>query len=141
MAAVAFDTLKAARRLIAAGIPARQAEAQAEVMAEAFVFNMDKLVTQDYLDARLAKSLCEFLVGKGSSGTGQFKNAQRGSHLSVTRYSIKRSAGTVARMSSQYRRYTSVANARFSNFPSRRPLKKVRLIIWMAGFDCFSGST
>ena len=53
MAAVAFDTLKAARRLIAAGVPARQAEAQAEVMAEAFVYNMDSLVTQDYLDARL----------------------------------------------------------------------------------------
>jgi len=33
--------------------PVKQAEAQAEVMAEAFVFNVDKLVTQDYLDARL----------------------------------------------------------------------------------------
>ena len=53
MSAVAFDTLKAAHRLIAAGVPARQAEAQAEMMAEAFVFNMDSLVTRDYLDARL----------------------------------------------------------------------------------------
>ncbi len=55
MAAVAFDTLKVARRLIAAGMPTRQAEAQAEVMAEAFVFNMDALVTQDYLDARFGE--------------------------------------------------------------------------------------
>jgi len=55
MAAIAFDTLKAARRLIAAGVPATQAEAQAEVMAEAFVFNVDKLVTQDYLDARFTE--------------------------------------------------------------------------------------
>lgn len=53
MAAIAFDTLKAARRLIEAGMPSRQAEAQAEVMAEAFVFNVDSLVTKDYLDARL----------------------------------------------------------------------------------------
>ncbi|MFT6955201.1 MAG: hypothetical protein ACJAYC_000194 [Halieaceae bacterium] len=51
MAAIAFDTLKAARHLIEAGMPTRQAEAQAEVMAETFVFNVDSLVTKDYLDA------------------------------------------------------------------------------------------
>jgi len=55
MAAIAFDTLKAARRLIEAGMPSRQAEAQAEVMAEAFVFNVDSLVTKDYLDARFGE--------------------------------------------------------------------------------------
>ena len=53
MAAIAFDTLKAARRMIDAGMPVAQAEAQVEVMAEAFVFNADSLVTKDYLDARL----------------------------------------------------------------------------------------
>lgn len=53
MAAIAFDTLKAARHLIKAGMPPRQAEAQAEVMAEAFVLNVNSLVTKDYLDARL----------------------------------------------------------------------------------------
>jgi len=53
MAAVAFDPLKFARRLIAAGVPEKQAETQAELMAEAFVYNMDSLVTKDYLDARL----------------------------------------------------------------------------------------
>ena len=59
MAAIAFDTLKFARRLKDVGVPELQAEAQAELMAEAFVFNMDALVTKDYLeqclDARLAE--------------------------------------------------------------------------------------
>ena len=58
MAAIAFDTLKFARRLKDVGVPEAQAEAQAELMAEAFVFNMDALVTKDYLeqclDARFA---------------------------------------------------------------------------------------
>ncbi len=53
MAAIAFDTLKAARRLKEVGVPEAQAETQAELMAEAFVYNMDSLVTNDYLDARL----------------------------------------------------------------------------------------
>jgi hypothetical protein len=55
MAAVAFDTLKCARRLKDAGYTDKQAEVQAEIMAEAFVFNMDALVTKDYLDARFAE--------------------------------------------------------------------------------------
>ena len=54
MAAVAFDTLRCARRLKAAGFTQQQAEVQAEVMAEAFVLNIDALVTKDYLDARFA---------------------------------------------------------------------------------------
>ena len=55
MAAIAFDTLKYARRLIEAGVPEQQAQAQAEGMAEAFLVNIDALVTRDYLDARLAE--------------------------------------------------------------------------------------
>lgn len=55
MTAIAFDTLKFARKLKAAGVPENQAEAQAEIMAEAFLLNMDALVTTDYLDARLAE--------------------------------------------------------------------------------------
>ena len=55
MAAIAFDTLKFARKLKAAGVPDRQAEAQAEIMAEAFLLNLDALVTKDYLDARFAE--------------------------------------------------------------------------------------
>ena len=55
MAAIAFDTPKFARKLKAAGVPDKQTEAQAEIMAEAFLLNMDALVTKDYLDARFAQ--------------------------------------------------------------------------------------
>ena len=55
MAAIGFDTLKFARRLEDAGVPQDQAEAQAEIMAEAFLLNIDALVTKDYLDARFAE--------------------------------------------------------------------------------------
>jgi hypothetical protein len=60
MSAVAFDTLRFARRLKDAGVPEKQAEAQAEVMAETFVYNMDSLVTTDYLDARFAEQGVRF---------------------------------------------------------------------------------
>ncbi len=53
MAAVTFDTLKCARRLMAAGMSEELAAAQAEVMAEAFVMNVDNLVTKDYLEVSL----------------------------------------------------------------------------------------
>ena len=53
MSALAFDSLKFARRLKEAGVPEQQAEAQAEVMAATFGFYVDNLVTRDYLDARL----------------------------------------------------------------------------------------
>ena len=62
MAAIAFDTLKYARQLMAAGVPEKQAEAQAEVMAEAFQVNVDALVTRDYLDARLDARFAELAV-------------------------------------------------------------------------------
>jgi len=55
MAAIAFDTLKCARRLKAAGYTDKQAEVQAEIMAEAFVYNIGTLITKDYLDARFAE--------------------------------------------------------------------------------------
>ena len=55
MSALVFDTLKYTRRLMEAGVPKQQAEVQAETMAEAFVFNVDALVTRDYLDARLGE--------------------------------------------------------------------------------------
>lgn len=55
MAAIAFDTLQSARRLRAAGFPEQQADELAEIMAEAFVHNVDQLVTQDYLDTRLGE--------------------------------------------------------------------------------------
>lgn len=67
MAALAFDTLRFARRLVAAGVPKQQAEAQAELMAEAFVYNMDALVTKEYLeaclDARFDRKFDAWLAG------------------------------------------------------------------------------
>jgi hypothetical protein len=55
MAITTFDTLKFVRRLQEAGVPAPQAEAQAEVLTEAFTVNLDALVTKDYLAARFAE--------------------------------------------------------------------------------------
>ena len=52
MAIAALDTLKIARKLRGAGVPEKQAEAQAEVMAETFVYTIDKLVTTDAMNAR-----------------------------------------------------------------------------------------
>jgi len=59
MAAIAFDTLQCARKLQAAGRTEQQADALAEIMAEAFVHNIDRLVTKDYLDARLDARFAE----------------------------------------------------------------------------------
>lgn len=55
MAISTFDTLKYVRRLEQAGMPSELAEAQAEVLTEAFNVNLDSLVTKDYLAARLAE--------------------------------------------------------------------------------------
>jgi hypothetical protein len=55
MAAIAFDTLAYVRRIVAAGVPREQAEAQAAAMQEAFVHNIDALVTRDYLDTRFTE--------------------------------------------------------------------------------------
>ena len=55
MAISTFDTLKFVRRLEAAGVPASQAEVQAEVLTEAFNVNLDALVTKDFLAARFAE--------------------------------------------------------------------------------------
>ena len=37
-----------------AGVPEKQAVAQEEVLGEAFLYNLDEIVTRDYLDSRLA---------------------------------------------------------------------------------------
>ena len=50
-----FDTLKFVKRLQQAGVPAAQAEVQAEVLTEAFTVNLDNLVTKDFLGARFAE--------------------------------------------------------------------------------------
>ena len=48
----AFDALAYVRKVVAAGTPREQAEAQAEAMKDAFDHNVDRLVTREYLDAR-----------------------------------------------------------------------------------------
>ncbi len=59
MGTLAFDSLQYARRLRAAGVPEQQAEVQAELMAEAFGFYADNIVTRDYLDIALRASFVE----------------------------------------------------------------------------------
>lgn len=63
MGNVAFDTLKLARRLAAAGIPAAQADATAEAFAETIG---EAVVTRDHLDMRLAElrtDLTKWMIG------------------------------------------------------------------------------
>lgn len=60
MAISTFDTLKFVRRLERAGVSTEQAEAQAEVLTEAFNVNLEDLVTKDYLAARLAELKADF---------------------------------------------------------------------------------
>ncbi|MFO0847551.1 MAG: hypothetical protein U0871_03165 [Gemmataceae bacterium] len=56
MAVATFDTLKFANTLKAAGVPDKQAEAQAAAFAELIQANFKELATKDDLD-RLAKDL------------------------------------------------------------------------------------
>lgn len=50
MSSITFDTLKFAKKLEAAGLPAAQAEAISEAFRDA---TGEELVTKDYLDAKL----------------------------------------------------------------------------------------
>ncbi len=59
VAKLAFDSLRYARRLREAGVPEPQADAQAELMAEAFGFYADNIVTRDYLDAVVRAAFAE----------------------------------------------------------------------------------
>ncbi len=54
MNAATFDTLSAARKLEAAGVERRQAEAHAEALREAVSADRDALATKADLDAKLA---------------------------------------------------------------------------------------
>lgn len=60
MAAVAFDTLKLAQRLEAAGLPGKQAQEIASALSETIG---EAVVTREYLDLRLAE-LTTRLEGK-----------------------------------------------------------------------------
>ena len=54
MSAATFDTLTTARKLEAAGVERRQAEAHAEALREAVSADRDALATKADLDAKLA---------------------------------------------------------------------------------------
>ena len=54
MSTVTFDTLTTARKLEAAGVERRQAEAHAEALREAVSADRDALATKADLDAKLA---------------------------------------------------------------------------------------
>ena len=60
MTSMAFDTLRYTRRLREAGVPEPQADVQAELMAEAFGFYTDNLLTKDHftevLNARFSEA-------------------------------------------------------------------------------------
>lgn len=49
MIAITFDTLKFSRRLKEAGVPAAQAEAEAEALSEVLEVNLKELVTREDL--------------------------------------------------------------------------------------------
>lgn len=59
MATMAFDSLRYARRLREVGVPEPQAEVQAELMAEAFGFYAENILTRDHftdvINARFAE--------------------------------------------------------------------------------------
>ncbi len=57
MSTLTFDTLKFARRLKDAGVPDKQAEAEAEALAEVFELHSDELVTREYLDTKFEREL------------------------------------------------------------------------------------
>lgn len=57
MAAMTFDTLKFANKLKSAGVPDKQAEAEAEALSEVLEINLKELVTKEHLDIKLQQEL------------------------------------------------------------------------------------
>lgn len=51
MATIAFDTLKYSKRLREAGVPEKQAEAEAEALAEVLEVNLKELATKEDMKA------------------------------------------------------------------------------------------
>ncbi len=57
MTTITFDTLKFANKLKSAGVPEKQAEAEAEAISEVLEVNLKDLVTKEYLDAKFQQEL------------------------------------------------------------------------------------
>ena len=92
MATLAFDSLRFARRLRDAGVPEPQADAQAELMAEAFGFYADNILTRDHfeavldakLDARFAQQDAKFdkrFAEQDAKFESRFSKLERASFL------------------------------------------------------------
>ncbi len=62
MSSITFDTLKFANKLKSAGVPEKQAEAEAEAPSEVLEVNLKELVTKEYLDAKFQKELAPILT-------------------------------------------------------------------------------
>ena len=72
MPVASFDTLKYANALKAAGVPDKQAEAQADALADALSVNLKDLVTKDDL-AATKRDLEQSIELLRSDMNGQFK--------------------------------------------------------------------
>ena len=72
MTVIVFDIRGAERRLKEAGMPAKLAATQAEIMSESFVHHADQLVTIDYLDAKFNEFEARFET-RFAKIDGQFK--------------------------------------------------------------------
>ncbi len=57
MTTITFDTLKFANKLKSAGVPDKQAEAEAEAISEVLEVNLKDLVTKEYLDVKFQQEL------------------------------------------------------------------------------------
>ncbi len=63
MAAITFDTLKYANKLKSAGVPDKQAEAEAEALSEALEVNLKELVTKEDLHREIESLRREMSAG------------------------------------------------------------------------------
>ncbi len=63
MAAITFDTLKYANKLKSAGVPDKQAEAEAEALSEALEVNLKELATKEDLHREIESLRREMQAG------------------------------------------------------------------------------
>ena len=77
MTTLAFDSLRYARRLREAGVPEPQADVQAELMAEAFGFYADNILTKDHFEAVLDAKLDARFAKYGARFEKRFSDIDR----------------------------------------------------------------
>ena len=77
MVTLAFDSLRYARRLRDAGVPEPQADAQAELMAEAFGFYAENILTKDHFEAVLDAKLDARFEQQDAKFEGRFSKQDR----------------------------------------------------------------